>query len=108
MQKGRLGKGIADLGLVKGGKVVEAVGDVGVARPEGRLGNRQRAPVERRGLGIASLGLVERGEVVEAGGDDLKGFLWPGPLRSLIVSTQEAMLRDWASAGSTYPPLSVT
>ncbi len=62
----RLGFGVAALGVVQRGEIVEAGGDVRMIGPERLLPDRQGSPLERLGLGVAALGLVQIGEVVEA------------------------------------------
>ena len=53
-----LGGGVAALGVVQRGEVVEVRGQAGVFRPEGLLINRQGALVEGLGVGVAALGAV--------------------------------------------------
>ncbi len=56
----RLGVGVAALGTVQPGEVVEARCDVGVLGAEGLLHDRQRALIERLGLGVAALVATKR------------------------------------------------
>ena len=55
----RLGLGVAALGLVQKGQVVEARGDIGMRRSECLLVDHQGSPVERLCLGVAALGPVQ-------------------------------------------------
>ena len=52
----RFGLGVAALGDVKGGQIVERQGHIGMIGAERLLADRQRALVERLGLGVAALG----------------------------------------------------
>ena len=52
----RLGLGIAALGAIQLGEVVEVGADIRVVGAERLLVDRQRALVQRLGLGIAALG----------------------------------------------------
>ena len=61
----RLGLGVAALGLVQLGQVVERLCDIGVVGAQRLLVDRQRALIERLGLGVAALVLVQQGQVVE-------------------------------------------
>ncbi len=54
----RLGLGVAALGMVQTGQVVEGGGDRGMARPEGGLVDLERALVEQLGLSVAALGVA--------------------------------------------------
>ena len=65
----RLGVGVAALGSVQLGQVVERDGDIGVVGAERLLADRQRALEERLGVGVAALGSVQLGQVVERVGD---------------------------------------
>ena len=65
----RLGVGVAALGLVQRGQVVERGGDIGVIGAERLLADRESALVERLGVGVAALGLVQHGQIVEHGRD---------------------------------------
>ena len=55
----RLGLGVAALGPIQLGQVVEGRADAGVVGAERLLANRQRALVQRLGLGVAALALVQ-------------------------------------------------
>ena len=65
----RLGLGVAALGSVQPGQVVERGADVGVVGAQRLLADGERALVERLGLGVAALVAVQRGQVVERGAD---------------------------------------
>jgi hypothetical protein len=54
----RLGLGVAALGAIELGEVVEGSADVGVVGAQRLLVDGQRALVERLGLGVATLGLI--------------------------------------------------
>ena len=57
----RFGLGVAALGPVQFGQVVEARGDRWMLRPERLLLDRQGSLVEWLGLGVAALVLVQEG-----------------------------------------------
>ena len=52
----RLGLGVAALGIVEHGQVVEARRHLGMLGAERLLPNGERALIERLGLGVAALG----------------------------------------------------
>ena len=54
----RLGLGVAALGLVQRGQIVEADSHVRVVGPEGLLGDSQVTLVEGLGLNVTALGIV--------------------------------------------------
>ena len=53
----RLGLGVAALGAVERGQVVERGADIGVVGAQRLLADGERALVERLGLGVAALGV---------------------------------------------------
>jgi hypothetical protein len=57
--------GVATLGVVQPGQVVERSADIGVIEAERLLIDRAAALVEGLGLGVATLGVVQPGQVVE-------------------------------------------
>ena len=65
----RLGLGIAALGIVELGKIVEGAGDIGVVGRKRLLGDRQRTLIERLGFAIAALGVIELRKAVEVCAD---------------------------------------
>ena len=81
----RLGLGVAALGSVQVGQVVERGADVGVVGPQRLLTDREAALVERLGLGVAALGLVQLGQVVELK-CRRRGGRAPAPSRVMVRS----------------------